>query len=288
MDELRQFFEKAGRKQAFRRGNFLVGQEEEADCVLYLLKGEAEVRVNSPTSGEIALTILKEGEIFGELGVLAGCSRSATVKAKTDCEAVILHRDNFFLLLQREPEMARALLKILSRRIIRLTEQVKILGLKSGWKRVATALLYFEDYPEQKPPPLTNDYLARFCGVSERQAHRILQRFQQNGWVDFPPNAPEIQVKNRAGLQFAIKREGKGWLSVAKSLLNFEDSTKQKPPQLTSDYLALNSEVSKEQVDHILQIFHQIGWVKLPPNAPEIQVKNRTALQHFVETLRRG
>ncbi len=141
--------------------------------------------------------------------LLTGKARSATVIARRNGEAVFLNRDQFFLLLEKEPAVVREILRRLACRIVRLTEQVKILGVKPGrgCKRIATALLLFEDFPEYCPSGLTKAYLSRFCGLSWQQTLRILKEFKENGWVDLPSHSHEIVVQNPEGLRKFIAEE---------------------------------------------------------------------------------
>lgn len=201
-DALGRGFSAHGRVVKFRRGEALVSQAEGADTVVRLTRGSAEVRVEGSGGRELILTTLGPGDVFGELGVLAGGSRSASVVARSAGEAIMLHRDRFLHLLQNDPAFSKALLEDLARRMVRLTEQVKILGLKSGWKRIAAALLFFKDSPAHRPERLTITYLAPFCGVSFRQAQRILRQLAARGWVALAtPDSADIQVTNRAGLE---------------------------------------------------------------------------------------
>lgn len=206
---LQEAFEKYGKRKRFQRNELLISQEDAPDKVFFLLKGDVEVRIAGFPGGELSLTTLSEGEIFGELALLTGKARSATVKARRNGEAVFLNRDEFFLLLEKEPAVVREILKRLACRIVRLTEQVKILGVKPGrgCKRIATALLLFEDFPEYCPSGLTKAYLSRFCGLSWQQTNRILKAFKEKGWVDLPSDGHEIVVQNLEGLRKFIAEE---------------------------------------------------------------------------------
>jgi CRP-like cAMP-binding protein len=60
---------------------------------------------------------LRPGEFFGEMSLLDGEPRSATVKAETDLRVMVISRVNFWQLLREVPELTQKMLVNLSRRI---------------------------------------------------------------------------------------------------------------------------------------------------------------------------
>jgi CRP-like cAMP-binding protein len=60
---------------------------------------------------------LRPGEFFGEMSLLDGEPRSATVKAETDLRVLVINRVHFWQLLREVPELTQKMLVNLSRRI---------------------------------------------------------------------------------------------------------------------------------------------------------------------------
>ena len=60
---------------------------------------------------------LMPGEFFGEMSLLDGEPRSATVRAETDMRLLVILRRNFQTLLTEVPELTRNILVVLSRRL---------------------------------------------------------------------------------------------------------------------------------------------------------------------------
>jgi len=60
---------------------------------------------------------LRPGEFFGEMSLLDGEPRSATVKAETDLRVLVISRANFWQLLREVPELTQKMLVNLSRRL---------------------------------------------------------------------------------------------------------------------------------------------------------------------------
>jgi CRP-like cAMP-binding protein len=100
----------------FSTGSRIVRQGEPGNAFFVVLDGEASV----VRSGLPSIP-LGPGDSFGEMALLDGGPRSATVVAKTDVLCLRLARAAFTKMLKSEPEIALVLLGELSRRL-RLAE----------------------------------------------------------------------------------------------------------------------------------------------------------------------
>ena len=67
---------------------------------------------------------LHPGDFFGEMSLLDGEPRSATIVATTDLRLLVVDRTHFWRLLDETPELIRRILTILSRRVRRLEQTV--------------------------------------------------------------------------------------------------------------------------------------------------------------------
>ncbi|HVS64121.1 MAG TPA: cyclic nucleotide-binding domain-containing protein [Thermoanaerobaculia bacterium] len=106
------------RRQFFDRGERLVSEGESGSTMMVLLKGRAEVsRSPNELSGEVKVAELRENDYFGERALLNGEARSANVTAITDCEALILDRDDLSPILEARPDLAEVLSRALAERI---------------------------------------------------------------------------------------------------------------------------------------------------------------------------
>jgi len=67
---------------------------------------------------------LKENDIFGELGLIDGLPRSATVTALEDCTIKVLTKDSFNSLAKNRPEVLMPIFKVLASRLRSTLKQV--------------------------------------------------------------------------------------------------------------------------------------------------------------------
>jgi len=100
----------------FISGETITRQGGSAHDFYILTSGSAEVRV--AVDGGVASTVatIHGGDFFGEMGLLTGSPRSATIVAQSDAVCYRLDKEAFMDILQRRPEIAEQIAQILARR----------------------------------------------------------------------------------------------------------------------------------------------------------------------------
>jgi voltage-gated potassium channel len=91
------------RPRDYPRGAVIMRRGEPGDCMYFVVEGEYEVQLQT---GPIRLGA---GHFFGELALLTGDPRNATVVATDDCKLLVLDIVDFHELLARQPELARVI-----------------------------------------------------------------------------------------------------------------------------------------------------------------------------------
>ena len=89
------------------------------DSFFVIIDGSAAVRTPVGAGSQ-----LQPGDFFGEMSLLDGEPRSATIVATTDLRLLIVDRSHFWRLLDETPDLIRRILTILSRRVRRLEQTV--------------------------------------------------------------------------------------------------------------------------------------------------------------------
>ncbi len=104
-----------GRVVHFGSGETLIQQGDQGESMFILVDGEANVvvqRNGSPTH----VAALATGDCFGEMSLLTGERRSATVIAKSDCEVVEIGKAVIAQSLKENPDLLNKLSELLARR----------------------------------------------------------------------------------------------------------------------------------------------------------------------------
>jgi diguanylate cyclase (GGDEF)-like protein len=106
-------------EKVFTAGSVVLHQGEPTDSLYVVLSGQLRViqaTHESPLAGQV-LAEVGYGELFGELGVLTEQPRSASVVAVEHARCLMLSPDDFLQVLQRTPNLAVNVLRMLARRL---------------------------------------------------------------------------------------------------------------------------------------------------------------------------
>ncbi|HTK71652.1 MAG TPA: cyclic nucleotide-binding domain-containing protein [Croceibacterium sp.] len=101
-----------GVAKRYPAGTEIMHEGEPRTHMFYLHKGKAAVVAKGRVVEEVS-----EGGIFGEMAMIDYGPRSASVIAKTDCEAVAINEQLFLLLVHQTPFFAIDVMRTLVRRL---------------------------------------------------------------------------------------------------------------------------------------------------------------------------
>lgn len=101
--------------ETFAAGEMIIRQGAEGDSMFFIRRGKARVLLGTlDENREVA--VLHEGQYFGEMTLLTGESRTATVVASRDLEAYVLRKDPFRDVLLKDPTIAMELSRVVASR----------------------------------------------------------------------------------------------------------------------------------------------------------------------------
>ncbi len=106
---------KAVVERKYKKGETIVKEGEQAVAFFLLIKGKVEVLRGAKNPTKVAEHA--SGSYFGDMSLLDGLPRSATVKALEDTECLVLSRWDFVAELRTNPHIAVSMLPILSKRV---------------------------------------------------------------------------------------------------------------------------------------------------------------------------
>ena len=99
----------------FGRGEAVIEEGTDGESMFILLRGSAQVSVEKGGS-LIRVGVLRQGDCFGEMSLLTGEKRTATVRAEKDCEVVEISKSIMGELLRSAPECLNQLSALLAHR----------------------------------------------------------------------------------------------------------------------------------------------------------------------------
>src|SRR5262249_21541454 len=124
------------RHAPFARGEAMTRQGAEGDWLYMIVEGQASVRV-SQDGVEKEVARLAPGTLFGEMSLMTGARRTATVVAATDVECYCLDKAAFQDILRARPELAEGMAAILAKRHAGLAAAKEGLDAEARERRLA-------------------------------------------------------------------------------------------------------------------------------------------------------
>ena len=153
---------------------------DRSDCIYYIIRGSVTVLVEDENGREIIVAYLNKGDFFGEMGLFLE-SRSAWVKARSECEVAELSLGKFRELAERDNTLLYAVSGQMAERLKKTNQKVSDLAFVDVTGRVAHALLDLATQPDAMTHPdgmqvkITRQELGRIVGCSREMVGRVLK-----------------------------------------------------------------------------------------------------------------
>lgn len=190
--------EKLSTMRRYAKNTVLVTEGDESTHLYVIHKGTASAYLTNEDGRQVNLNYMHDGEYFGELSLLDGKPRSASVMTITDCEILLLPRAAVLELMQKHPEFSMQLLIELTGRVRDLTDSVKDLALLDVYGRVSSTLEKLcDDNKRIHSPKLTHQDIANMVGSSREMVSRIMKQLligeyieQCSGYIEIKKSLP--------------------------------------------------------------------------------------------------
>ncbi len=181
---------KVVQEKQIKRDETILRQSESGYSMFIILDGRVKVVLFGEDGKEVILSTLKTGDFFGEMSLLDGQTRSATIIATEDTRLLELQREGFLEALKLQPELGLAILGEMSRRLRIADQNIKSLALLDVYGRVARALrLLSRDEGTQAGMNIviesrpTHQELAARAGTSRETVSRVIGDLIRAGFI---------------------------------------------------------------------------------------------------------
>lgn len=194
----------AAREVLFHKG-------DSAAQVYVVASGRLKVSSTSSGGDDVVLNLVDVGEVVGELPLLVGGQRTATVTALEPSELVVLDRREFLRFVREHPEAAVELLAVLGERLVRLSDYLEDTIFLGVGARIARKLLLLADQFGGEDPDgvrvsvrLSQGELASFVGTTRETLNKQMRAWAEAGVVDMESGSITIhrreELEQLAGL----------------------------------------------------------------------------------------
>jgi CRP-like cAMP-binding protein len=147
------------------------------------------VKISVPSAGgrEIVLSVMREGDIFGEIALLDGRPHGVDATATTDCDLMVIEYQDFLLFLRSQPDLTIQIIEILCARLRRRTEQVQDMTFLNLPARLAKTLLRLTADIGRSSSALkltvTQREISQIIGRSRRSTNQQLRSWTKQGVI---------------------------------------------------------------------------------------------------------
>ena len=173
----------------YPQGATIFAKGEPGSSMMAVLSGRVTITAPSPDGRQVVLSVLREGEVFGEIALLDGKERTADARAALDCELLVVARQDFLSVLRHQPELCLPLLIVFCERIRRTDEQVEDFAFLHLETRIAKTLLRLAEeqsggqVTETAGVKISQRALGEIVGGSRESVNKHLQDWKRAGII---------------------------------------------------------------------------------------------------------
>jgi CRP-like cAMP-binding protein len=173
------------RRRRFARNEVIFHEGDPGETLHLVSKGHVAVRVTTPLGDVATVRVLRPGDFFGELAVVSPAPRNATVVALDVAETLVIHRDQFRDLLDRQPSvqalLVEALVTEVRRLAVQLLDALYVPVERRVWRRLLELESVFGDGTGTAVITLTQEDLAQVVGTTRPTMNRFLREGEAAG-----------------------------------------------------------------------------------------------------------
>ena len=241
----------------FEEKQVLFKAGDPGDIMYIIISGKVEIRISNEDGGaEQVVATLGSGDYFGEMALLSGETRSASVVAIEPCEMFLLHKNDFDVILEKYPSISLSMGKIVSKRLRETLKKASQLPHKAE-KIEAT-----KDGPSGSLKDVSLVDLISFCEANSLTGSMSIRNGDQKGKFEFESGqlmSVELgDTKDDSALDAMLAWEdGVFQISVRPLTLKKEGKGKEEEDEVKSILIVNNSLVVRKVIE---RAFKGLGY----------------------------
>lgn len=257
----------------------ILKQGEPGESMYIIKRGTVRVLIKAPNNDEdIELTQLKDGDYFGEMALLTGESRSASIETVTPVALLRLDKSGFDLLLNENPKIALSLSHMLSKRL-----QATNFQLLESEKHYHDMI-----YPSGKLESINFAELLRFCEQNSLTGNLKLDSGEQKAVLKFDKgNLLNVDLNGLTETESIdqLMQWEKGRFVIEPSIFTIEDELPQSRPESSNEHKPERAEekpdIKEVMVEFLTVIFTRLVSVVGSQGLKDIEQKAHQQLDPF-------
>jgi CRP/FNR family transcriptional regulator len=156
--------EAKGTNRVFEKDQMVFCENEPGNDLFIVQRGK--IRITKLINNvEVQLNIMKPGDIFGEMALLENKPRSASASALEEAELLVINKENFEIMTQKQPQLMTRIITILSERIWNAYRKILNSNLHDTNARVLDMLMILVEKTKIKIASGTFDFEINFADL---------------------------------------------------------------------------------------------------------------------------
>lgn len=175
--------------QSIKKGDTLFRKGEQGTALYLIVSGKIKISVTSRLGDEVILSVLSNGELFGDMALLDGMTRSADAVAVEDSQFYVLYQDDFIAILMKSSTAIKALFSTLCARLRKTDKFVEETCFLNVSSRLARRLSEFAERQIRAGEEgeirieMTQSELASMVGATRESVNKELRSMREKGIV---------------------------------------------------------------------------------------------------------
>jgi CRP-like cAMP-binding protein len=174
----------AARSRELRRGDILFLVDAVPEHLYVVEDGRIAITNKSDDGRESVFALMERGELFGELGLLDGLSRSAEARALEPSQVIEIPYTPIRKAFEERPELLWGVVALLAGRLRSMDTQLADSVFLDVTGRTAKRLLELAGESDEFQLPITQEELAGMVGASRERVNKAIASFVRLGWID--------------------------------------------------------------------------------------------------------
>jgi len=173
------------------RGQAVVHAGDHPDYVYFVLTGSLKVLVSDEDGREVILSMLGQGELFGEMGIFDEQPRSASVVAVQPADLIMIAKQDFRQLMRDDFDIAWRIMCNLADRLRNADRKIESLALMDVYGRVAHLLLEMAEQRDGETVvirKISKQDIAKMIGASREMVSRVMKDLGVQGLIEETSN----------------------------------------------------------------------------------------------------
>lgn len=174
----------AAEVRSLRRNDVIFAEDEPATELFVVQSGRIAIATSSLDGRESVIALMEPGDLFGEMPLFDGGTRSAGARALEASELVAVPYAPVEVVLKKRPELLWSVVRLLAERLRTTNAAVADSVFLDVTGRTAKRLLELAGDADEFVLPVTQEELAGMVGASRERVNKAISAFIRLGWLE--------------------------------------------------------------------------------------------------------